>query len=118
MFEELPFFTSYKYYIQIEVSAKTSEVFNNWYGFVESQMRRYARMIEGNKSIVIRVYPTSFDVVRERGASDVQPDSPLCKQFYIAFTPLEAAKGKPLDLSLATKQFKNHLQRVERGREA
>ena len=75
-------------------------------------------MIEGNKSIVIRVYPTSFDVVRERGASDVQPDSPLCKQFYIAFTPLEAAKGKPLDLSLATKQFKNHLQRVERGKEA
>ena len=118
MFEELPFFTSYKYYIQIEVSAKTSEVFNNWYGFVESQIRRYARMIEGNKSIVIRVYPTSFDVVRERGASDVQPDSPLCKQFYIAFTPLEAAKGKPLDLALATKQFKNHLQRVERGREA
>lgn len=70
MFKEFPFFTSYKYYIQIEVSAKTPEVFNNWYGFVESQIRRYTRAIEGNKSIVIHVYPTSFDVVGIEGRRD------------------------------------------------
>ena len=112
MFEEFPFFTSYKHYIQIEVSAKTQEVFNNWYGFVESQIRRFTRTIEGNKSIMIRIYPTSFDVVGVRRGDDAQPDTPLCKQFYIAFKPLESAKGRPLDLSLATKLFKTHLQRV------
>ena len=40
MFEELPFFTSYKYYIQIEVSAKTSSVPN---AIIPEQILGYIR---------------------------------------------------------------------------
>lgn len=99
LFEEIPFFTSYKYFIQIEVSAESESVFSDWYGFVESQIRHYARNLERNKSISIRVYPTSFKV----------PSRECCRQFYIAFTLLEEAKGKPLDLSAVTQQFKSNL---------
>lgn len=60
LFKDFPFFSAYKYYIQIEVAASTEEMFNQWYGFVESRLRRFIPLIESKEGVKTHLFPKSF----------------------------------------------------------
>lgn len=71
LFRKFPFFSAYKYYIQVEVSASSEDLFNQWYGFVESRMRRFIPFIEAREGVRTHLYPKSFAPVAESTGTDV-----------------------------------------------
>ena len=60
LFRKFPFFSAYKYYIQVEVSASSEDLFNQWYPFIEAR--------EGVRT---HLYPKSFAPVAESTGTDV-----------------------------------------------
>ena len=54
----------------MEVSAATEDLFNQWYGFVESRMRRFIPFIEAREGIRTHLYPKSFAPVGEASLTD------------------------------------------------
>ena len=56
---------------QVEVSASSEDLFNQWYGFVESRMRRFIPFIEAREGVRTHLYPKSFAPVAESTGTDV-----------------------------------------------
>ncbi|KAK8812994.1 hypothetical protein WA538_001865, partial [Blastocystis sp. DL] len=94
LFRKFPFFSAYKYYIQVEVSASSEDLFNQWYGFVESRMRRFIPFIEAREGVRTHLYPKSF----------APPGREHCKAFFVALI-LENA-NTVVDLAGAVANFK------------
>ncbi|OHS99156.1 Poly(A) polymerase beta [Tritrichomonas foetus] len=58
---ETNFFTRYKYYIQIKISADTQENYDSWQGTVESKIKRLAMDLEKEENIQYAVtFPYTF----------------------------------------------------------
>merc|ERR1712176_858916 len=46
VYSPLPFFSQHKHYLQIEILAKSPQVFTKWSGWIESKLRHLVRHLE------------------------------------------------------------------------
>ena len=53
------------------MSASSEDLFNQWYGFVESRMRRFVPFIEAREGVRTHLYPKSFAPVAESAKNDM-----------------------------------------------
>lgn len=91
------FFTKYRYYIKVDVSADTSDNFNYWFGTVDSKIKRlsvHLENVEGLSAAV--VFPKGFET------------EPLNGSFFIAMTietKAEDGATPTLDISEPTQKW-------------
>ena len=64
MFKESSFFSAYKYYIQIEIAGEDEDIFNKWFGLVESRIRHFVSLLEKTKGVTPHIFPKSYTPVR------------------------------------------------------
>ena len=53
--------------VEVEVADSTEEMFNQWYGFVESRIRRLIPLLESKEGVKTHLFPKSFTPVHYVG---------------------------------------------------
>uniref|UniRef100_A0A0A9YZD5 polynucleotide adenylyltransferase n=1 Tax=Lygus hesperus TaxID=30085 RepID=A0A0A9YZD5_LYGHE len=59
--EDIPFFHMYKYFLNIITETVTEKEMEIWYGWVESQLRKFYIRLETIPGLLLHPFPTSFD---------------------------------------------------------
>jgi len=98
VYNQLPFFTQYRHFICIEVLAKSKPTFTKWIGWIESQLRRLVKHLEGVSSIKVRPWP---DHLEFKDAT-----WPHAKAVFMA---LEIPKNRTVDLREPVTKFAEHI---------
>ncbi|KAJ4805262.1 Poly(A) polymerase [Rhynchospora pubera] len=61
LFEQYPFFESYKHYLQIDIMAENEDDFRQWHGWIESRLRILTLKIEKYTYNMLQVHPFPGD---------------------------------------------------------
>ncbi|XP_078175613.1 poly(A) polymerase 1 isoform X1 [Carex rostrata] len=61
LFEQYPFFESYKHYLEIDIMAENEDDFRQWHGWVESRLRILTLKIEKYTYNMLQVHPYPGD---------------------------------------------------------
>lgn len=106
VFEESDFFTKYKNYLEMEVSAETEDDFRKWLGYVESRFRFLIYRLEQIENMVVHPWPYSFKAATA--------ENPYCSTFYIGLKYEKRAgtnnDSKEVDLTPAVTDFEYHIR--------
>ena len=88
------FFQRFQHFLRVDVSAKTSDDFARWFGWVESRMRHLPPLLEGIGPLYAHPYADSFST------SDNE-----CSACFLIGIEIQSAFTSDLELTKATQQF-------------
>ncbi|KAH0791611.1 Poly(A) polymerase beta [Histomonas meleagridis] len=101
------FFTKYKWYLQIKISADTKERFLAWEGVVESRIKKLSILLEENDKIeYAATYPKAFETPGADGKE-------FAGSFFIAMGFKKLPHGETVNIDEQTKNFLRDLNLVK-----
>ncbi|CAK0802942.1 unnamed protein product, partial [Prorocentrum cordatum] len=61
VYKPLPFFSTYKVFLHIEILARSKPLFSKWRGWIESKLRHLVKHMENIPSVSVRPWPNHVD---------------------------------------------------------